>query len=321
MIDLLRERPGIAIDELARVLKRSERTIYRWLSDIDSHPRTSVVCEDGGYYISDCSSGRTVDLTPRELLALSMGLKSGVFGQGSPVANDAESAWLKIRDAVCWEKLQDASEMAVSRSVAVSAPAVDLPEGLVETLDWAISSHHQLRIVYRSQRNNRTSEYTIEPYALAFRRHSWYLLGNCIERGKVMQFKLVRFLSAVGTGMRFRPPEDFSVERHFALSWEAWSGGEPVTVRVRFAPEVARMISESRRHPTQIISPQPDGSVIFEVTVAGIEEIAIWIMGYGKHATVLEPDSLRELILDHAQATVANYSTDNLVDSAEASLC
>ncbi|MGC8863203.1 MAG: helix-turn-helix domain-containing protein, partial [Armatimonadota bacterium] len=32
MIDLLRERPGITISEMARAVHRSERTVYRWLN-------------------------------------------------------------------------------------------------------------------------------------------------------------------------------------------------------------------------------------------------------------------------------------------------
>ena len=66
-----------------------------------------------------------------------------------------------------------------------------------------------------------------------------------------------------------------------------WGGGEPVTVRIRFSPAVADMIAESKRHPTQLNTPQPDGSIVMEVSVSSIQEIATWIMGYGKDAQVL----------------------------------
>ena len=308
MIDLLRDRPGIGVDELAALLGRSQRTVFRWLREICADLRMAVRHRDGGYYLDDGAASRGVNLNPQELLAMRLSLKSAPFVQGSPIRKHSESAWQKIRDTASWEKLESARDMAASHDVRVVALAADVPAGVVDAVDRAVGSHHRLRIVYRSQKSNRVSEYTIHPYALAFRRHSWYLVGYCLEHKKVIQLKLVRFLDAVDTGIEFEPPADFSVERYFALSWEAWAGGEPTRVRVRFSPAVARMVSEAKRHPTQVTYPQPDGSVVFEVTVSGIEEIATWIMGYGRDAVVIEPEALRKHVLEHARATVEAYS-------------
>ncbi|MCL4552401.1 MAG: WYL domain-containing protein, partial [Candidatus Marsarchaeota archaeon] len=129
----------------------------------------------------------------------------------------------------------------------------------------------------------------------------------CHEHEKVIQMKLLRFQEAKGTGVKFRVPDGFSVEDYFSLSWEAWAGGEPERVRVRFSPEMAQMVSEVKRHHTQEIYPQPDGGIVFEATVAGIEEIAIWIMGFGKDAEVLAPESLRLHVIDHISGMAANY--------------
>ena len=317
MIELLRERPGITICELAQSMRRSERTAYRWLREVSSSLRMNVFWKDGGYFLHDRPDARRVDLTAQELLALRLSLKSAPFADGSPIRRYAESAWEKIRDASPWETLETAHDLASSRAVNVTALFADLPPGLVETLDQAVDSHHRLRVVYRSQKSNRVNEYTIDPYALAFKRHSWYLVGYCREHGKAIQLKLARFISVADTGVEFEPPEDFSVERYFALSWEAWAGGEPTKVRVWFAPEVARMISETQRHPTQVVTEEPDGGVILEVTVAGVEEIAAWIMGYGKHAIVLEPQHLRDRIIDHARGMLSSQTSEAAVRSPE----
>jgi predicted DNA-binding transcriptional regulator YafY len=307
MIALLRERPGITIDELAQAARRSERTVYRWLSEISSCLRTVVSCEGGGYFLAEGPAVRQVDLDPQELMALRLSLSSGPFTDGSPVRKHAESAWRKITEGASWEKTEAAQDMAQVRAVGVGAPATDLPRGLTETLDRAVDSRHRLRVVYRSQKSRRVGEYTLDPYALVFRRHSWYVVGYCPEHERVVQLKLARFVRAEDTGETFGPPKDFSVEDYFASSWESWGGGEPVRVRVRFAPEVAEMISEVKRHPSQVVYPEPDGGVVLEVTVAGIEEIATWIMGYGKHAVVLEPQQLRDHVLEHAQGMIARY--------------
>ena len=308
MIDLLRKRPGITVSELVGALGRSERTIYRWLNELITELHTPVVCVNGGYHLATDAPGKPVNLSPTELLALKLSLRSAPFAAGSPVKRHAESAWLKIREASTETDVRRACGMTAAHAVRVSALEAEVSPITVDTVDEAVLSHHTLRIDYRSQKSNRVKSYTIDPYALTFRRHGWYVVGYCHEHGKVIQLKLLRFLSAVDTGAAFDLPPDFSVDDYFRFSWEAWGGGEPVLVRVRFSPRVAGMIAEARRHHSQLIHAQPDGGVILEVTVAGIEEIGTWIMGYGSDAEVLEPESLRNHIAEHARGTLALYA-------------
>ncbi|MCL5105307.1 MAG: transcriptional regulator [Armatimonadetes bacterium] len=319
MIDLLKTRPGITVGELAAILGRSDRTVYRWLNEIAVDLQSPLYCHDGGYYFAGKPDLREVDLTPEELLALRLSLKSSLFGDGSPIKKYAESAWLKIRDAARFEELVEARSLASSRVVNINAPAGDVPTGLIETLEMAIDRRERLKVIYRSQKSGEVKDYTIDPYAMVFRRHSWYVLAFCYEQEKVIQMKLVRFRDAVKLGVRFDPPDDFSVDDYFDLSWEAWAGGEPTRVRVRFDQCVAPLIAEVKRHRTQVIHPSDDGGIIFEATVAGIEEIAIWIMGYGRHAEVLEPESLRRQIAGHVSGMAATYApdVDKVVEAVE----
>ncbi|MEN6357840.1 MAG: WYL domain-containing protein [Armatimonadota bacterium] len=307
-IELIKQQPGITINGLARQLGRSDRTIYRWLSELAVELATPVYCSDGGYFLNDLCSDDTLYLNAEEILALKMSLKSSPFGQTSPIGKYAQSAWKKIRDAVSYDGLVAARDMAEVHRVHVNAPPFDIGSDTLERLETGLNKHHRLRVIYSSQKSNADKEYMIDPYAIVFRKHSWYIIAASREHGKVRQFKLARFRRVVDTGEIFEVPKDFNVDEYFRLSWEAWAGGEPTVVKVRFSPRVARMITESRRHPTQIVRPQPDGAVVYEVCVAGIEEIAIWIMGYGKDAEVLEPNSLKEYIMEHAKAVLALYS-------------
>jgi predicted DNA-binding transcriptional regulator YafY len=46
---------------------------------------------------------------------------------------------------------------------------------------------------------------------------------------------------------------------------------------------------------------------MFEVEVAGLMEIAWWILGYGDQAEVVEPAELREMIRSHASNMLRQY--------------
>lgn len=90
--------------------------------------------------------------------------------------------------------------------------------------------------------------------------------------------------------------------------------GEPVKVKVWFAPDVSGYIKEKIWHESQRIEEEDDGSVIFEAEVAGTDEIKFWIMSWGSHALVLEPESLREQIGAEAKETAERYKGTKVID-------
>ena len=60
-----------------------------------------------------------------------------------------------------------------------------------------------------------------------------------------------------------------------------------------------------RRHPTQVVEDLPDGSVVWQVEVPLSEDLVHFIVGYGPHATVLEPEELRRRVVAWAKGAVA----------------
>lgn len=70
------------------------------------------------------------------------------------------------------------------------------------------------------------------------------------------------------------------------------------TVRVRFSATVARYVAEGQWHASQQLTRQPDGSLLAEFHLSTTEEIKRWILSFGRHAEVLEPEELRQEIRD-----------------------
>ncbi|MBI1879204.1 MAG: WYL domain-containing protein [Chloroflexi bacterium] len=58
---------------------------------------------------------------------------------------------------------------------------------------------------------------------------------------------------------------------------------------------------------------QPDGSIIVTLTIPDLEAATSIIMNYGYLAVVLEPEELRELVLERAKVIAARHaSTDQI---------
>lgn len=52
----------------------------------------------------------------------------------------------------------------------------------------------------------------------------------------------------------------------------------------------------------------PCSPVVFEAVVAGTDEIRFWVMGWGSHAEVLEPENLREGIMEEVEQVSEMYN-------------
>ena len=142
----------------------------------------------------------------------------------------------------------------------------------------------------KPSRKAKVQPLAIEPSALT---HALYLLAWDEGRRARRTFKVERILSATLTPAKFEPLEGYSAADELARAWDVIADEELINVVIRFSPAVARRVAETRWHPSQETQDQPDGSMLWKATVAGMREIRIWIMGWGADAEVLEPTSLR----------------------------
>ena len=158
----------------------------------------------------------------------------------------------------------------------------------------------------------------VDPYRIWFFNGTFYLIGYCHMRNEVRVFALDRIKMLHQTKESFEVVEDFDFEEFLRPSFGVYQG-EPVKVRILFSIEAAGYIKEKIWHDSQKIVPQKDGSIVFEVEVAGTEEIKFWVMSWGSKAEVLEPQSLREEIRVEAEAAVEKYGRTSAAQEESAS--
>ena len=60
--------------------------------------------------------------------------------------------------------------------------------------------------------------------------------------------------------------------------------------------------------PSQKTFIQPDGSVIMELTVCDTYDFRSWLLAFGNKVLVIEPEELRNKIIDITKATLKLYS-------------
>jgi predicted DNA-binding transcriptional regulator YafY len=131
---------------------------------------------------------------------------------------------------------------------------------------------------------------TIAPYSLASLEHDWYLMAHCYLREAIRIFRLSRIDSLELLPTRFERPANFTPE------WEKSNRPRQVCVKVRVTDSIIRWVRESR--PFSLVQEEAvDNGWELTFHVQQAEELLVWILGWGRHIEVVEPQSLRQTVV------------------------
>ena len=308
---LIASRRGKSAADLAQELEFHWRTVYRDLEALQLAGFPIFTDRiDGKNLWSVLDSARhniPIPLSMTELMALyfSRGLmtvlKDTVFYES------LESFFRKIKATLPDETTRYLDRIEESFEVG-SKPYKQYSKlrDSIDRISEATIHRKIIEIDYYTMSRKEETRRKVAPYKIWFFDGAFYLVGNCGLREDIRIFALDRIKSLKLTDETFEMPEDFKVEDFMQTSFGVFHG-EPQTVRIRFAAEVAGYIGEKIWHKTQKIEPQKDGSIIFEAEVAGTEEIKFWLMTWGSRAEVLEPVALRDEMLAEAEAMLHTY--------------
>ncbi len=255
--------------------------------------------DDGGYVLPP------LPLAAEEAWALLEAVRG--TGADSPLAGVAS----RLRQALlgCAGNGEGSSASILVKGVR---PVYDpgQPEGLVRRLDKAVSLRRRVRVWYRSAAGE-LSERKVDPYGLLYYwvQAAWYLAGYCHQAGEVRTFRVDRLRRLQELDERFAYPPDFSLEEYFRLPWGV-DRGEPHRVVVRFWDHfnvLHRVRKETAHRRDATLTPEPGGTVLYTDTVAGLNEIRVWLRSFGESAEVLEPPELRASMLESALQILERY--------------
>lgn len=177
----------------------------------------------------------------------------------------------------------------------------------IVTLQRCIESHVIARIAYEKDADNIEKDREIAPVLLFNSDGSWRVLA--LNEGRVKQFHIIKMWDVVSTERKFKPPAQQEVDALFEHSFRSWIGTEHHTVRLRLDARWAERIKPQQLMESQVITENPDGSIVLETTVNSLDEVASWVVSRGAGVTVMEPAPLREKVLTLARGALANYSS------------
>jgi predicted DNA-binding transcriptional regulator YafY len=307
LIMLLQRQPNQKAGELAAELNVSVRTLHRYFEMLDEMG-IPIYAERGPYGGFSLVRGYKMPplvLTPEESVAVALGTGMVEELWGQLYRDPARGALAKLENVLPDEQRQ---EVAWARRSLIATGMhrsdLDALAPALEKLRRAVREHRRVNIHYRSTSSPHAEARDIDPYALVHRWGWWYAISYCQLRQEMRSFRVDRMEAINLTAQVFQIPPEFDIQAYLANEWKA----QPqIRVRLRFAPQGAH-IAQYNRVYWETMEEQPDGSTQVSMMVPDLNWAASSVLAYGPWVTVLEPEALRRMVAEWAQAIAAQYN-------------
>ena len=295
--------------EVAERLDVDRTTAYRYRMELSSGEKSLPIVqgEGGKWKINRARYLSNIRVNLYESLSLYLAARRASQQSriaGKHAANALEKLSLALRQPMTTRLVKAADKVLAAKT---DPERVQIFETVAR--GWAESI--PVRISYRALRAKDPRQHLIHPYLIEPSpwSDSVYVIAHSDVIGDIIPFKIERIERAALSTGSFEIPADFDEDLLLKHAWGIWAReGKPQTVRLKFFPgSAARRLQESTWHPLENVTPEDDGSCLWEAPIAEWREMLPWIRQWGADCEVLGPEGLREMLMGEAKAMAEVY--------------
>ena len=305
---------GVTIDELSALCGVTTRTIRRDLQALEEagfplfddrgHDDGKTRWRVNGQAFKGLSTGLTVS----ELCALYFSRTLLESLSGTPFRDELESGFEKLASVLTPHMRAFLDQLP--RVLATKADSIrrhDNPrqQAFIARALEATLHLRQAKLTYHSRSSERTKEYLVHPYRLAYAQGAMYLLAYVPEYQAVRTFAVERMEDLSLLEERFTPQQELP-EEAFPHSLGVHSG-PPEQVEIEFEPAVTDYVVAREWHRSQRTHQTPGGGVHMTLNVCLDRTLQSWILSFGPFARVVAPEGLAREIAGQFEQARARY--------------
>lgn len=306
---LLQSRGRLTGRTLAEHLEVSERTIHRDMEAL-SAVGIPVVAErgsGGGWSLLDGYQTRLTGLSEAELQTLFLAPPERLLADLG-LQETARAALLKLLAALPSTRRDNAEDMR--QKIYVDAGGWHRSSEDISALpivQEAVWQDCRLRFNYQRSAGESTPR-CVDPLGLVIKGSVWYLVA-AVE-GQPRTYRLSRIQDPELTGEAVTRPAGFDLAEYWKQNTADFIAKLPdYRVQVRVSPEVLPLLPFAGHFARIEQTAPPDAAGWSSVTLRfDVErEACAYALSFGPEMEVIEPQALRQRVLDTAKATVAFY--------------
>ncbi|MCC7450016.1 MAG: YafY family transcriptional regulator [Anaerolineae bacterium] len=291
-------------EDLAATFEISKRTVYRDMLALAEAGVPIVSMPGQGYSLVEGYFLPPLSFSADEAIMLLLGVDVMTQSFDREYRSAAEWAGRKIvgvlpeslREKVTW--LKDSLHF-----ITIETPDQHKEVERLQQLRRAIMHEQTVRFCYHARKSEGgTPIREADPYGLVNVGGTWILVAYCHLRQAVRNFRLARMDDLTVLSKTFQRPPDYMIRER-----ERRANERGHIVRLLFDDTVARWVQEDRYFYIADRVKTAEGLLV-TLSVRDEADCVQWILGWGRHVQVLEPESLRQRLADEARIMLENFT-------------
>lgn len=291
---LHRGKGSLTVTEIARRLTRDredelgEKTIERSVKEL--HAKGLISREGNSYTLNPAQILPPIKLSEHERRVFYEALK--LAKALSPLPDQIPSVEAKMKLKLPLEECRE------TLYVHGRTPTQDIRgTQYCNALEHAAQEHRVISILYRKDESS-AKEYRLKPLGVVYYwvLDKWYLVAE--YEGQIRTLTVENIVYVEVENEIFPMDEGFNLKDYFKYSWGIYRSEERIPVKIRFYKyhsTLQRVRDELKFRETCTISEDEEGILVTDI-VDGLQELAVWLRGFGPGVEVLYPDELRQRV-------------------------
>lgn len=302
---ILQIRGLVSVKDLASELEVSERMIKGYKKDLEMAGIyiASKAGRYGGYYLEKKRKLEGMSFTESELSALKMAkeaIKSGNFHYSKQFE--------VLASKILITKENGNIEYYHNKTISEDENVFMKEKKVWAEINLAINKNTKIVIKYKSLKENgiEIKNRTVHPYGVFDYKGATYFYGYCEVAKDIRFFKLSRIINYYTLKEKFGIKIEFDFEKAVNKSFGIYTDKE-LNIKLEIFYPMSEIIMEKKYAKSQKITKLDEKTILFEAKMSGYVEIKSWLMSMGSKVKVIQPEELREDIINETKKILEIY--------------
>jgi len=292
----LQSKKIVRAQEIADRFEISLRTVYRDIRALEE-AGVPIGAEAGvGYFLTEGYHLPPIMFTKEEASAILLAGKILEKIVDVAVNQQFNNAVLKIKAVLDPEKKDSLENLENKISIdPFQLQFFQKPEiSFLNEIQQALWNNKVLAIRYFTNYNQSECEREIEPIGICYYSSNWHVIGWCRKRKDYRDFRVDRILELEIKNETFVRAKRQSLQAYLDKLYQS-TELKPVTIRVD--KTIARYINQAKLNFGWVKEEELDETIEMHFATYSLEYFGRWMLMFGKHVEIVEPQELKTKIL------------------------
>lgn len=295
----------VGVGELAQALDTNPRNIPEYVSELRDcgYSIKTIQGRYGGYLLERKDTFPALKLSDKERDGLMAGHEYLLARNDFMSKREYSKAMGKIACAIMGHDTE-VDNTLIANKFPLSMSQEELEKRYL-AIQMCIANKTVLDIEYLAL-DNHVSKRSIHPYKLFMYNNAWFVLAFDEKTEAIRYFKINRIETFIVQPRKFRVLHSYN-ESAYLDEYGMKQNGEWYQIKLKLVGPYAMLVKERVYGKDQIVQEIDEKTTILSCKMQNKENILVFVLGFGENCEVLEPDWLKEKVIETIENIYKKY--------------